>query len=454
MNAYVFTGPTLSAAEARAELDAVYLPPVSQGDVYRVGCQRPWAIGIIDGCFECVPAVWHKEILWAMQEGIHVFGSASMGALRAAELAAFGMEGVGRIFAAYRDGLLEDDDEVAVAHAPAERSFQATSVAMVDIRATLAAAEANRVVTRATRRALERIAKELFYAERNFQEILKRAAGLGLPPRQLEALKAWLPQGEVRQKREDALTMLRCMRDRQQNDPGPKLVGYSFEYTEVWERARRQAGIFPRDPQDDSTALRLDRLLDELRLEKGSGDKGPFVLARQNALLRFLALEEADRQGFVPASEAVAEAEEDFRHEHRLDDAKSLERWLEQNHLDREEFRRWVEDEVRLRWVEDFAELEVSTHLLNHLRKTGHFSGLSARAIDKDRRLRSMGLQNPAVADTGRTQEELLRWYFESRLGEPVPEDVAGFARRTGFENEDAFLLALVREFWYSERNR
>ncbi len=454
MNAYVFTGPTLSAAEARAELDAVYLPPVSQGDVYRVACQRPWAIGIIDGCFECVPAVWHKEILWAMQEGIHVFGSASMGALRAAELAAFGMEGVGRIFAAYRDGLLEDDDEVAVAHAPAERSFQATSVAMVDIRATLAAAEANRVVTRATRRALERIAKELFYAERNFQEILKRAAGLGLPPRQLEALKAWLPQGEVHQKREDALTMLRCMRDRQQNDPGPKLVGYSFEYTEVWERARRQAGIFPRDPQDDSTALRLDRLLDELRLEKGSGDKGPFVLARQNALLRFLALEEADRQGFVPASEAVAEAEEGFRHEHRLDDAKSLERWLEQNHLDREEFRRWMEDEVRLRWVEDFAELEVSTHLLNHLRKTGHFSGLSARAIDKDRRLRSMGLQNPAVADTGRTQEELLRWYFESHLGEPVPEDVAGFARRMGFENEDAFLLALVREFCYSERNR
>jgi len=454
MNAYVFTGPTLSAAEGRAELDAVYLPPVSQGDVYRVACQRPWAIGIIDGCFECVPAVWHKEILWAMQEGVHVFGSASMGALRAAELAAFGMEGVGRIFAAYRDGLLEDDDEVAVAHAPAERGFQAMSVAMVDIRATLTAAEANRVVTRATRRALERIAKELFYAERNFEEILERAARLGLPPRQLEALKDWLPQGEVHQKREDALAMLRCMRDRQQNDPGPKMVGYSFEYTEVWERARRQAGVFPRDPQDDSTALRLDRLLDELRLEKGSGDKVPFAMARQNALLRFLALEEADRQGFVPASEAVAEAEETFRHEHRLDDAKSLERWLDQNHLDREELRRWMEDEVRLRWVEDFAELEVSTHLLNHLRKTGHFSGLAARAIDKDRGLRSMGLQNPAVADTGKTQEELLRWYFESRLGDPVPEDVGGFARRAGFENEDAFLLALVREFCYSEHDR
>jgi len=445
MNVYVFTGPTLSVAEARAELDAVYLPPVSQGDVYRVACRRPWAIGIIDGCFECVPAVWHKEILWAMKEGVHVFGSASMGALRAAELAPFGMEGVGRIFEAYRDGSLEDDDEVAVAHGPAERGSRPTSAAMVDIRATLGAAEAHRVVTRATRRSLERIAKELFYAERNFQVILRRAATCGLPQRQLSALEDWLPQGKVHQKREDALAMLRCIRARQSN-PERKMVRYSFEHTEVWERARRQAGSLPRGSQDDSEALRLDRLLDELRLEKNC-----FARARQDALLRFLAFEEADRQGFVPASEAVAEATEEFRREHGLHDAESLERWLDENHLDGEEFHRWMADEVRLRWVEDLAELEVSAHLLDHLRKTGRLSGLAARALDKDRRLRRMGLHNPGVTDTGKSQEELLRWYFEGRLGEPVPEDVADFARRAGFENEDAFLLALVRECCYSE---
>ncbi len=32
---YVFLGPALAEKEARAELDAVYLPPVSAGDV---GC--------------------------------------------------------------------------------------------------------------------------------------------------------------------------------------------------------------------------------------------------------------------------------------------------------------------------------------------------------------------------------------------------------------------------------
>src|SRR6185437_13385815 len=102
-------GPTLPLADARAELDAVYLPPVAQGDVYRVTRLQPDAIGIVDGYFDRVPAVWHKEILWAMSCGIPVFGSASMGALRAAELAAFGMEGVGAIFEAYRDGVIEAD---------------------------------------------------------------------------------------------------------------------------------------------------------------------------------------------------------------------------------------------------------------------------------------------------------------------------------------------------------
>lgn len=92
---YVFLGPTLAVADAKAELDAVYLPPVSAGDICRLGPRSPRVIGIVDGYFEHVPAVWHKEIMWIMERGVHVFGSASMGALRAAELETFGMRGAG-----------------------------------------------------------------------------------------------------------------------------------------------------------------------------------------------------------------------------------------------------------------------------------------------------------------------------------------------------------------------
>src|SRR5438552_17040297 len=108
MNVFIFTGPTISPVEASAELKAVCLPPAAEGDVYRVTLKRPQAIGIIDGYFQSVPTVRHKEILWAMTRGIHVFGSASIGALRAAELAPCGMEGVGTTLELYRDGVWEE----------------------------------------------------------------------------------------------------------------------------------------------------------------------------------------------------------------------------------------------------------------------------------------------------------------------------------------------------------
>ena len=107
MRACVFVGPTLRAEDLAPDGDIVVLPPVAQGDVYRAAQAQPSAIGIVDGYFEGALSVWHKEILWAMVEGIHVFGSASMGALRAAELHPFGMRGIGRIFEAFRDGELE-----------------------------------------------------------------------------------------------------------------------------------------------------------------------------------------------------------------------------------------------------------------------------------------------------------------------------------------------------------
>src|SRR5262249_13383322 len=148
-------------AGRKSQRDAICLPPVAQGDVYRLVIQRPSAVGIIDGYFSGAPSVWHKEILWAMAEGIPVFGSASMGALRAAELQGLGMRGMGRIFEAFRDGLLEDDDEVGVVHGPAETGFVAASEPMVNIRASLARAESEGVVSASARRALEGFAKSL-----------------------------------------------------------------------------------------------------------------------------------------------------------------------------------------------------------------------------------------------------------------------------------------------------
>ena len=140
MKTFVFLGPTLPVADARALCKAEYLPPARMGDVHAVLERRPSIIAIIDGTFQNSPAVWHKEILFALASGVRVVGCSSMGALRAAELHTFGMEGRGQIFQAYRDGVYEDDDEVAVAHAAAEHHYRPLSDAMVNIRIGLAEA--------------------------------------------------------------------------------------------------------------------------------------------------------------------------------------------------------------------------------------------------------------------------------------------------------------------------
>ncbi|RUX88390.1 hypothetical protein EN930_18015 [Mesorhizobium sp. M7A.F.Ca.CA.004.11.2.1] len=71
-------------------------PPARCGDVMRAVLEGRKVIGLIDGLFESGPAVWHKEILFALDAGCRLLGAASMGALRAAECWQFGMIGIGK----------------------------------------------------------------------------------------------------------------------------------------------------------------------------------------------------------------------------------------------------------------------------------------------------------------------------------------------------------------------
>jgi hypothetical protein len=209
MNAIIFAGPSLPpASRPIAEPGIEWRPPARQGDVYRAAQTGPTAIGIIDGYFEFVPAVWHKEILWAMAHGIPVFGAASIGALRAAELHAFGMRGVGRIYEWFRDGVLEDDDEVAVLHGPEELGYPPLTEAMVNIRATLDEAARIGILPPDLAARLTEIAKSLFYKERTYDAVLQKTAGSGLPAAPLRDLTNWLPTSRIDQKRLDAVALL------------------------------------------------------------------------------------------------------------------------------------------------------------------------------------------------------------------------------------------------------
>jgi hypothetical protein len=156
--------------------------------------------------------VWHKEILWAMARGIHVFGAASIGALRAAELDVFGMRGIGRIYEQFRDGVLEDDDEVAVLHGPEELGYPPLTEAMVNIRATFDEAARIDVLMPDIAARLTAIAKSLFYKDRTYNAVLQYAAASGLSTPLLHDFTAWLPTNRIDQKRRDADALLATIR--------------------------------------------------------------------------------------------------------------------------------------------------------------------------------------------------------------------------------------------------
>lgn len=447
MRACVFVGPTLCPQELPADDDFVVLPPVAQGDVYRIAQSRPQAIGIVDGYFEGALSVWHKEILWAMAEGIHVFGSASMGALRAAELHPFGMVGVGRIFEAYRDGEIEDDDEVAVIHGPPETGYTALSEAMVNIRPTLAQAENAGVIAAPTRDALVTLAKDLFYQERTFERLLQ-AADQSLPSGEVDALRAWLSQGRIDQKREDALAMLEAMKALLASDPEPMRVDYRLEWTEVWDDATAAAAASPViAPRGLAASVADERVLEELRLEPGA-----YPVVRDRALLRFLARCEAARRGNRPAIGAVGDGLARLRARHGLFTRAAFDRWLETNGIEGRHLERLLEDEARLEAISALATPSLRDALLDELRLRDDFARLAARARDKQAALEARGVDHPTVNEAG-PASVLRAWYFEQRLGWPLPDDVDAAARELGFADRADLDRALRREWLYAHES-
>ncbi len=237
MSAVVFLGPTIPKHDAVAILDADYRPPAARGDIYRASLEQPRAIGIIDGVFHSQASVWHKEILWALSRGITIFGAASMGALRAVELERFGMRGIGNIVQAYRDGNLEDDDEVAIAYSSDESTYRPTSEPMVNIRATLTAAGRAGILTESARVLIERSAKSTFYADRTLPVMFSKCRSAGLGEGELELFSVWLRNGGmIDQKRDDARMMLRAMGDSLTAELPPDPVEFVFRETLEWRR--------------------------------------------------------------------------------------------------------------------------------------------------------------------------------------------------------------------------
>lgn len=239
MNAVVvFLGSSLKLADAKAILDADYRPPAQRGDVIRAVEDGAKIIGLVDGFTHLVPAVTHKEILFALSQGVQVYGAASLGALRAAELAEYGMIGVGRIYENYRAGKMTSD-EVALCHGPKELGYCPVSDAMVNVRATIAAAVAAGLLAHSAD-ALLTIARGIHFAARNWPRVLEEAHRQNLPADELDAFRVWLPNGRADPKRLDAIALLETIRDGRLPSKTDAARHFQFRPTQAFSALHRR----------------------------------------------------------------------------------------------------------------------------------------------------------------------------------------------------------------------
>lgn len=175
----VFAGPSLSTIDRQGERFS-WRGPAAAGDLIALLDDPPQQLCLIDGYFDHCAAPWHKEILLLMATGTRVLGAASMGAMRAAELAPFGMTGVGTIFAAYRHGRLTGDDEVALIHATERLNWAPLTVPMVEVRATLARACRARLLNPPLARRIRDVVHDLHFDSRDWPAMERICVDAGL----------------------------------------------------------------------------------------------------------------------------------------------------------------------------------------------------------------------------------------------------------------------------------
>jgi hypothetical protein len=199
-NTVVYLGPTLSREAAEKVLKAEYLPPICRGDLARLR-EDVGFVGIVDGEFYQSLAVSPKELLPLLRRGVKVFGASSMGALRAAETYNLGTIGIGKVFAMFRDGVLDGDDEVALVYEP--ETYRKLSEPLVNLRCALAMAAEAKIIDEEERDRLVLQMKSCYFPERS-HKALQRIC----PPLASYFRYAVLPDV----KRDDALQLLIAMR--------------------------------------------------------------------------------------------------------------------------------------------------------------------------------------------------------------------------------------------------
>jgi hypothetical protein len=265
----VFLGPSLPLADAEAVLRADYRPPAGMGDIYELLGSGVETIVLIDGVFHTAPAIWQREIVAAIDEGLTVFGGVGMGALRAQELSACGMIGYGTINDWYRDRVIDGDDEVALRYEAEGTEYRALSEPLVNLRFALAEATRVGLIDSGEEAALARLAKGTSYPLRSRQLIVDSELVRGWSKAKAATLDAVL-QRAASLTRRDSIALLEHVRGHGQRQPAPVRASSEPAPRDLFEQQRMNHRMFHRLGRSHSGTrllqrIREDRVVDDLR---------------------------------------------------------------------------------------------------------------------------------------------------------------------------------------------
>lgn len=231
----IFAGPSIYGLNANLFGDFDMRPPARNGDLLKAVFDGAQTIGLIDGVFGNELSVWHKEILHALNEGVKVFGAASMGALRAAECSNYGMIGVGRIYDEYSNNSRISDADVAISHAPEELGFRPLTLALVDAEATiLHHINCEKLSLRLGETLLVK-ARALRFADRTWAAIVD---DINLSSDESTRLLKLFRHEEVNQKRLDAMELLATVQIHDHHKDSVEGQSWIFQKTAFFEQLR------------------------------------------------------------------------------------------------------------------------------------------------------------------------------------------------------------------------
>ena len=437
----VYLGPTLNRSEALSILEADYLPPICRGDLGKLP-EKTRTVGIIDGEFFQNLSVSTKEIVAVLDRGIQVFGAASMGALRAAELWTYGMEGIGEIFRRFQTGAWECDDEVAVIHGRVESGFRAASVALASIRLGLERACQRNLLTPDQAAGIVEELRAVFYPERCWQGVFAIARNLGLSEHEIRGLKEFVAAEAPDAKRDDALEALSWVRAwcESPTKQVPPAVTFDFEPTIYWRMLLSE--IHPAAPYASghrNAGIDYPALVRDARMQTDARE-----LHRGSALLHLLLAQERDNMP-TPTREQLQLALARFRRRRGLHTADQARQFYRDQQLTDSEIEVLARAELALDALLARRSGALTGLLALELKRRGEFAATLERVSAKQRVRQDRAVTSLALEDLGVTLSELLDWY-QDRF-ETIEGSLDAHAEALGYQSAREFLSEVMLEY-------